>query len=166
MRFSASASLLVLLGTANGLPTELEARVPLNTPIDLVNGPSSSQSFKCGDKTYTGHEIYLAAQRGTNLYLVGETRGRNKYPHPYPSDDSKGNTLKFPNDCPADVNRYEFPLRNKSPYDGGRTNVNHGDERVVYYYEEGEISLDGNHRVYYCGIMTHKGAPSGGFVIC
>ncbi|KDN71933.1 putative guanyl-specific ribonuclease F1 [Colletotrichum sublineola] len=166
MRFSASATLLVLLGTVNGLPANIEARVPSNAPIDLFNRPDSSKSFKCGDKTYTGHEIYLAAQRGTNLYLAGETRGRNQYPHPFPNDDSKGNTLKFPKECPADDSRYEFPLMNGSPYDGGKNNVKQGDERVVYYYEDGETSADGNPQVYYCGIMTHKGAPSGGFLMC
>ncbi|KAJ0352268.1 hypothetical protein COL154_012598 [Colletotrichum chrysophilum] len=166
MRFSISASVLVLLGVASGLPIELEARVPSNAPINLHNGPDSSGSFKCGDKTYSGHEIYLAAQRGTNLHLVGETRGRNQYPHPFPNDDSKGVKLNFPKDCPADDSRYEFPLMNGSPYDGGKNNVKQGDERVVFYYEDGEISYDGNPQVYYCGIMTHKGAATGGFLMC
>lgn len=55
---------------------------------------------------------------------------------------------------------------NGSPYDGGKNNVKQGDERVVFYYEDGEISYEGNPRVYFCGIMTHKGAPSGGFLLC
>ncbi|KAI1667874.1 guanyl-specific ribonuclease f1 [Pyrenophora tritici-repentis] len=167
MKFSISASLFVLLGVAGALPTEIEARAPSNAPINLINGPDSSKSYKCGDNTYTYHEIYLAAQRGTNLHLVGETRGKHSYPHSFTNDDSKGNKLTFPKDCPAnDDSRYEFPLKNGSPYDGGKNNVKQGDERVVFYYEDGEISYDGNPQVYYCGIMTHKGAPSGGFLLC
>ncbi|KAJ0341581.1 hypothetical protein KNSL1_011064 [Colletotrichum chrysophilum] len=91
---------------------------------------------------------------------------RNQYPHPFPNDDSKGVKLNFPKDCPADDSRYEFPLMNGSPYDGGKNNVKQGDERVVFYYEDGEISYDGNPQVYYCGIMTHKGAATGGFLMC
>ncbi|KAE9569842.1 Guanyl-specific ribonuclease F1 [Colletotrichum fructicola] len=169
MRFSSSASLLVLLGVASGLPTEqseLEARVPSNAPIDLHNGPDSSSSFKCGDKTYSGHEIYLAAQHGTNLHLVDETVGRNGYPHSFPNNDSKGVKLNFPKDCPADDSRYEFPLKNGSPYNGGQNNVKQGDERVVFYFKDGDTSYDGNPQVYYCGIMTHKGAATGGFLMC
>jgi hypothetical protein len=92
MKFSISASLFVLLGVASALPTEIEARDPSNDPIDvsgsepprthsltipiqLINGPDSSKSYQCGDHTYTYDDIYIAAQRGTNLYLVGETRG-------------------------------------------------------------------------------------------
>ncbi|KAF7444315.1 guanyl-specific ribonuclease f1 [Pyrenophora tritici-repentis] len=92
---------------------------------------------------------------------------QHSYPHSFTNDDSKGNKLTFPKDCPAnDDSRYEFPLKNGSPYDGGKNNVKQGDERVVFYYEDGEISYDGNPQVYYCGIMTHKGAPSGGFLLC
>ena len=97
MKFSISASLFVLLGVASALPTEIEARTPSNAPINvsssepprtcpltfpiqLINGPDKSKSYKCGDKTYTYHEIYLAAQRGTNLHLVKETRGSKFYP--------------------------------------------------------------------------------------
>jgi hypothetical protein len=91
----------------------------------------------------------------------------NQYPHSFPNDDSKGVKLTFPKDCPAnDDSRYEFPLMNGSPYDGGKNNVKQGDERVVFYYEDGEISYDGNPQVYYCGIMTHKGAAPGGFLLC
>lgn len=90
----------------------------------------------------------------------------NQYPHPFPNDDYKGVKLNFPKDCPADDSRYEFPLMNGSPYDGGKNNVKQGDERVVFYYEDGEISYDGNPQVYYCGIMTHKGAATGGLLMC
>jgi hypothetical protein len=98
MKFSISASLYVLLGVASALPTEIEVRAPSNAPINvsssepqctclptipiqLINGPDSSKSYKCGDNTYSYHEIYLAAQRGTNLHLVGETRGSKFYPY-------------------------------------------------------------------------------------
>ncbi|KAF4908444.1 hypothetical protein CGCVW01_v012252 [Colletotrichum viniferum] len=100
MRFSISASVLVLLGVASGLPTELEARVPSNAPINLHDGP--------------------------DIWLI------------------QGVKLNFPKGCPADDSRYEFPLMNGSPYDGGKNNVKQGDERVVFYYEDGEISYDGN----------------------
>ncbi|KAI0568397.1 guanyl-specific ribonuclease f1 [Pyrenophora tritici-repentis] len=52
MKFSISASLFVLLGVAGALPTEIEARAPSNAPINLINGPDSSKSYKCGDNTY------------------------------------------------------------------------------------------------------------------
>jgi hypothetical protein len=90
----------------------------------------------------------------------------NKYPHPFDKDDSKGVKLTFPKECPADDSRYEYPLMNGSPYDGGKNNVKQGEERVVFYYEDGEISYDGNPQVYYCGIMTHTGAQPGGFLLC
>ncbi|KAK1982473.1 hypothetical protein LZ30DRAFT_688385 [Colletotrichum cereale] len=165
MRFSASACLFVLHGTASGLPNEIDARAPSDAPIDLYNRPDSSSSYRCGDNTYTGHEIYLAAQRGTNLYLAGERLGRNKYPHSFHNDDSKGNLLSFPTYCPADYSRFEFPLMKGSLYDGSKKDVRQGDERVVYYYEDGATSTDGHPLVYFCGILTHKGAPTGGFML-
>lgn len=181
----------------------------------LYNGPDHSDTFKCGNNRYTGKDIYLAAQRGTNLYLVGETRGSTflecfifsfyplltltssciqafistvpqasqsfaavshsmltptleyGYPHSFKSDDSLPRKLKFPKECPAnDDSRMSFPLKRRKPYDGGPNNLNTGEERVVFYYEDGEISNDGNPQVYYCGIMTHIGTSRGNFVQC
>ncbi|KAH7347995.1 hypothetical protein BKA66DRAFT_447540 [Pyrenochaeta sp. MPI-SDFR-AT-0127] len=114
------------------------SHAPFLGPIVFLLGVIQRNLFKCGDNTYTGHEIYLAAQRGTNLYHVSKTRGRKKYLRAFPNDDSKGNKLSFPKECPADDSRYEFPLMNGSPYDGGpydggKNNVKQGDERVVYY---------------------------------
>lgn len=94
------------------------------------------------------------------------TSTENKYPHSFENDDSKGNKLKFPNDCPADTNRQEFPLVSPPPYDGGKNNVKQGDERVVYYWTPGDIDYTDNPNVKYCGIMTHVGAPTGGFILC
>ena len=51
-------------------------------------------------------------------------------------------------------------------YDGGKSNTNTGQERVVYYWKSGDESYDGNPNVIYCGIMTHTGVPSGGFFLC
>lgn len=36
MKFSGFASLLILLGVATGLPTEIDARIPSNAPIDVI----------------------------------------------------------------------------------------------------------------------------------
>ena len=51
-------------------------------------------------------------------------------------------------------------------YDGGKNNVNQGDERVVYYWLPGDIDYEGNPNVQFCGLMTHVGAPAGGFLLC
>lgn len=51
-------------------------------------------------------------------------------------------------------------------YDGGKNNVKQGDERVVYYWKDGDIDYQGNPNVVYCGIMTHQGAAKGGFLLC
>ncbi|KAH8658168.1 hypothetical protein BX600DRAFT_439339 [Xylariales sp. PMI_506] len=169
MKFSCVNTLSLLLGIASALPAELDVRAggtPSNNPITFENGPATAASFVCGTHTYSGQDIYIAAQRGVALQEIKDTRGRNKYPHAFDKNDSKGNTLTFPAECPADKNRQEFPLMNGSPYDGGKNNVKQGDERVVYYYEEGEIDDNGNAKAYYCGIMTHVGAPTGGFIMC
>ncbi|KAL9055919.1 MAG: hypothetical protein Q9206_002939 [Seirophora lacunosa] len=84
------------------------------------------------------------------------------YPHPFNNYEN----LAFPDGCPADGNLSEFPLVSPPPYDGGKNNVKQGDERVVYHYVSGDESYDGNSNVQYCGIMTHVGAPSGGFILC
>ncbi|MCJ1344623.1 hypothetical protein MMC31_002826 [Peltigera leucophlebia] len=189
MKFSYAASVLLALGLAIAAPAQVERRAPSNAPINLEHGPDNDKTYHCGHKDYTGHDIYLSAQRGINLKIAGETRGRkslpdtfpllpsaiittqhslhtgNAYPHPFDNDDSKGNKLNFPSFCPADKSRYEFPLKNPV-YDGGKNNVNQGDERVVYYWAPGDIDYEGNPNVQYCGIMTHVGAPSGGFVLC
>ncbi|KAL9044562.1 MAG: hypothetical protein Q9214_002311 [Letrouitia sp. 1 TL-2023] len=86
------------------------------------------------------------------------------YPHPIDKDDSKGNKLNFPDYCPADTNRMEYPMKIPT-YDGSKTNTNYGQERVVYYWK-GDTSSDGNPNVLYCGMITHTGAPSGGFKLC
>ncbi|KAI1745288.1 hypothetical protein F4680DRAFT_401694 [Xylaria scruposa] len=167
MKFSATTAFVFALGVVHALPAEVESRgTPSNAPITLEHEPDQSKSFKCGTHTYTGHDIYIAAQRGVALQEIGETRGKHKYPHAFDNDDSKGHKLNFPSWCPADKNRQEFPLINNGPYDGGKNNVKQGDERVVYYYEDGEVDNDGHAMAYYCGIMTHVGAPSGGFLLC
>lgn len=88
-----------------------------------------------------------------------------KYPHSFQNDDSKGNKLSFPDYCPADTNRMEYPLLDP-PYNGGKNNVKTGQERVVYYYVPNDDAADGHPNVNYCGVMTHTGAPSGGFLLC
>lgn len=100
------------------------------------------------------------------LQEIKETRGKNKYPHSFDHDDSKGHKLQFPAYCLEDKDRMEFPLVLKGPYDGGRNNAKQGDERVVYFYEDGEVDNNGHAKATYCGIMTHVGAPTGGFRMC
>ncbi len=87
------------------------------------------------------------------------------HPHAFDNDNSKGNLLKFPAGCPADTNRQEFPLKNPV-YDGGKNNRSQGNERVVYYWKPGDLDSAGNPNAIYCGIMTHTGAPVGGFKLC
>ncbi|KAF6807443.1 hypothetical protein CSOJ01_08172 [Colletotrichum sojae] len=65
---------------------------------------------------------------------------------------------EFADGCPEDRNLSEYPLKKKTPYDGGRLNKNQDDERVIYYYEDGDTGYDGNPRVIYCGKVTHEGA--------
>lgn len=100
------------------------------------------------------------------LQEIGETRGKAKYPHSFDHDDSKGHKLNFPSYCPEDKDRMEFPLVKQGPYDGGKSNTKQGDERVVYFYEDGEVDNNGHAKATYCGIMTHVGAPKGGFLMC
>lgn len=151
--------------------------------------PRYRLTLTSGKHSYTGHEIYVSVQRGVNLQRSGETRGSNQfpsitsllpgnlltlktatensYPHKFDHDDSKGNKLTFPDYCPEnDENRQEFPLVSPPPYDGGKNNVKQGDERVVYYWKPGDIDYSDNPNVLYCGIMTHDGAPTGGFKMC
>lgn len=132
---------------------------------DQLEHPPSDGTHHCGNNDYDAHDICLSAQRGIQLKIAGKTRGKNSYPHSFENDDSKGNKLSFPSWCPADTSRYEFPLMNPV-YDGGKNNVKQGDERVVYYWVPGDIDYEGNPNVQYCGIMTHVGAPSGGFLLC
>ncbi|KAL8938350.1 MAG: hypothetical protein Q9211_003250 [Gyalolechia sp. 1 TL-2023] len=166
MKLSYASSLATILSLVTAAPSGLEIRIdPGNRPINLANGPDFDKTFECGTHSYTGKEIYLSAQRGINLQRAGETRGKHKYPHSFENDDSKGNKLQFPDDCPADTNRQEFPLMSP-PYDGGKNNVKQGDERVVYYWTPGDIDYTDNPNAKYCGIMTHVGAPPGGFILC
>ncbi|KAI1764643.1 Ribonuclease/ribotoxin [Hypoxylon sp. FL1150] len=167
MKFTITTAIFLLSSIANASRAGILTRAdPPNNLVHLQNGPALSASLTCGTKTYSGKDIYLAAQYGVNLAAIGETSGKAKYPHPFNNDDSKGNKLKFPADCPADKNRKEYPLANGKVYNGGKSNSNQGDERVVYYEEPGEIGSDGHPLVYYCGIMTHHGAPTGGFLLC
>ncbi|KAH6887509.1 hypothetical protein B0T10DRAFT_562726 [Thelonectria olida] len=166
MKFFTAATILLLSSIANAVPTELEIRAdPPNSPVHLKNGPAQSKSFKCGKKTYKGRDIYMAAQYGVNLASIGEVRGKGKYPHSIEHNDSKGHHLSFPADCPADKYRKEYPLKVGGVFNGGK-NSKPSQERVVYYEEPGEIGTDGHPLVYYCGIMTHEGAPTGGFKLC
>lgn len=162
MKLSYTTSLLLFLGVVNAVPARLTERAPSNAPINLEHGPDPTDSFQCGTATYTGHTIYISAQRGVNLKLVGETRGRYQYPHKFGNKES----LALPSHCPADDNLQEFPLM-APVYDGGKNNVKQGDERVLYYWVPGDIDFQGNPNAKYCGIMTHVGAPTtGGFLLC
>ncbi|KAK7936172.1 hypothetical protein PG985_001667 [Apiospora marii] len=156
MQLSLAQVFVAVLGVAHALPAELEVRgTPSNAPVTFDHLPDSSKSFQCGGKTYTGHDIYISAQRGVALQEIGETRGIDK-----------GHQLNFPSYCPEDTDRMEFPLFHNGPYDGGKNNQKQGDERVVYFYEPGEVDNNGHAKATYCGIMTHVGAASGGFVLC
>lgn len=94
------------------------------------------------------------------------TRGKAAYPHPFDHDDSKGNKLAFPDQCPeGNANRKEYPLATSGVYNGGKNNNNPSQERVVYFYDPNVNTADGHPKVLYCGIMTHTGAPSGGFIV-
>ncbi|KAI4229061.1 MAG: hypothetical protein LQ349_006445 [Xanthoria aureola] len=135
-------------------------------PARLTKSSIKTHEWFIGTHKYSGADIYTSVQRGVALQNVDETRGKNKYPHSFDNDDSKGNKLAFPDYCPADKKRMEFPLITPPPYDGGKNNVKQGDERVVYYYTPGDRTSDGNPNVEYCGIMTHVGATPGGFFLC
>jgi hypothetical protein len=91
-----------------------------------------------------------------------------KYPHKYPYNESKKVKLEFPKECPPKMgeNRQEFPLIHNGPYNGGPNNEKQGQERVVYYWDRTQVAYDGNPIVYYCGMITHTGAVTGGFLKC
>ncbi|KAL8635186.1 MAG: hypothetical protein Q9228_007300 [Teloschistes exilis] len=165
MKLSYFSVALILFGAAVAAPNKLEQRQVSNAPIHLIHGPNASDDIKCGGETYKGSQVFQSAQYGINLHLAGQTRGKAKYPHPFNNDDSKGNKLNFPSYCPADTNRMEYPLQ-KTTYDGGKSNTNTGQERVVYYWNGSDEGVDGHPSVQYCGVMTHTGAPTGGFLLC
>ena len=128
----------------------------------------SSVVLRCRTSARQGAVSWLppiSTLHGSKLLTQANTT-ENKYPHSFDNDDSKGNKLAFPDYCPEDKKRMEFPLITPPPYDGGKNNVKQGDERVVYYYTPGDQTYDGNPNVEYCGIMTHVGAPTGGFFLC
>ncbi|KAL9608846.1 MAG: hypothetical protein Q9167_006332 [Letrouitia subvulpina] len=154
----------LLLGAAVAAPNKLEQRGPSNAPINLDHALEEGEIKECGGNFYDEQQVYLSIQHAVNLQLVDETRGKPKYPHPIDKDDSKGNKLNFPDYCPADTNRMEYPMKVPT-YDGGKSNTNYGQERVVYYWK-GDTSYDGNPNVIYCGMITHTGAPVGGFKLC
>ncbi|KAL8702490.1 MAG: hypothetical protein Q9201_004330 [Fulgogasparrea decipioides] len=166
MKLSYSSLLAFLLISATvAAPNKLEQREPSNAPINLDHALEEGEIKECGGNFYDDHQVYLSIQHAVNLQKVGETRGKAQYPHSFDKDDSKGNKLNFPDYCPADTNRMEYPLKVPT-YDGGKSNTNTGEERVVYYWKQGDESYDGNPNVIYCGVMTHTGAPTGGFNLC
>ncbi|CBX97068.1 hypothetical protein IAQ61_007990 [Plenodomus lingam] len=117
------------------------------------------------------HPLYLCLYPPHSLLRLFLTPRPNlqegKYPHAINNDDSKGHRLVFLPNCPADLNRMEYPLKKGTPYDGGKNNKGQGDERVVYYYQKGKRGNGGHPKVTYCGLITHKGAKAkGGFVNC
>ncbi|KAA6406641.1 MAG: hypothetical protein FRX48_09573 [Lasallia pustulata] len=165
MKLLHASSLLLLLGVVSAVPSGLEVRDDRDkVPITLVDQPDQSASFRCGKHTYTGSDIYQAVQYAVALQSSGQTQGAHKYPQAFNNDDYKGNKLSFPNTCPADTNRQEYPLVSSPAYNGGKNNKNYRDERVVYYNKY-EDDGDGHAKVYYCGIMTHDGANTGGFLL-
>jgi hypothetical protein len=85
--------------------------------------------------------------------IANSILGKPGYPHKFWSNDSKGNTLVFPDECPEDrenkgENRQSFPLVNNGPYNGGKNNDKYGDQRVIYYWT-GETTYDGNPIVFF-----------------
>ncbi|KAI8943724.1 hypothetical protein NX059_001703 [Plenodomus lindquistii] len=175
MKFSVATSLVFLLGIAAALPANItdggddtdSFEILLSNPIEFLQAPSQSAKKPCGGHDYSGKDILLAAQKGVDLQLTGQTRGKAKYPHPINNNDSKGHKLVFLPNCPPDLNRMEYPLFKGRAYDGGKNNRKAGDERVVYYYQKGKRGSGGKPKVTYCGLITHKGAKkTGGFVNC
>ncbi|KAK8164434.1 hypothetical protein IWX90DRAFT_416208 [Phyllosticta citrichinensis] len=159
--------LVSVLGLVSAMPLVRLGRRhdPPATPIHLQFGLDPDGSYHCGDKIYSGHEIFLAAQYGINLLNADERRGKERYPQSF-DDGTESRGIKFPSYCPANSMRYEFPLASGLPYNGGPDDKNAGDERIVFFYRNGDVGFD-NHPVgSFCGIVTRKGAESDGFVLC
>lgn len=131
-----------------------------------------------GDKQYSAHDIYLAAQYGVLLAESDPPQFRGKKSKEYPNGrfphaftaNSNGQSLNFLPGCPdGDDSRHEYPLVANGPYNGGISNNNKwGNERVVYMHEPGEVDEVENHyKGTFCGVMTHSGASdSSSFVLC
>ncbi|USW54067.1 Putative ribonuclease/ribotoxin [Septoria linicola] len=141
---------------------------PSMTPID-VKDLAQDATMTCGGTTFTYDDIYKAVQWGTILEKENLGRGKKskefptgRFPHSYDSTQ-----FSFSGNCPANGNRQEYPLIKDGPYNGGiSNNVQWGDHRVVYY-DNGEEAADANPIVYFCGGITHEGAPSkADFVQC
>lgn len=94
----------------------------------------------------------------------------NQYPNgrfPHSFEINGAGPLAFPSHCPdKDSDRKEYPLVANGPYNGGLSNTNWGQARVVYMHEAGEVDFRGHDVATFCGVMTHDGAPQGSFVLC
>lgn len=171
-----------LLGATTALtipsqsPDTLSARAftPQNGDPEMVpvtvEDLASDATMTCGSTTFSYDDIYKAVQWGDLLQDAGLGRGKKskqypngRFPHTYDSTQ-----YTFNGDCPADANRQEYPLIADGPYNGGiSNNVQWGNHRVVYYREPGQIGTDGHDLVYFCGGVTHEGAPtSSDFLQC
>ncbi|OJJ81811.1 uncharacterized protein ASPGLDRAFT_83985 [Aspergillus glaucus CBS 516.65] len=171
MKFSMIA-FLSLAGSIVALPFHpLEARDdPSLAPITLVDGPSHSDNMTCKRDSYTasysGEDVYEAVQYAIALTQNGQARGKAKFPHSLHHNNSTGHSLNFPDSCPADKNRYEYPLEKGSYYNGGPRNQDIGDERVVFYHKDDEIDTQDHPKAYFCGLVTRGGKKTGGFRNC
>ncbi|ODM20269.1 hypothetical protein SI65_03322 [Aspergillus cristatus] len=170
MKFSIIA-FLSLAGSIVALPTApLEARDnPSLAPITLVDGPSHSDNVTCKRgsyaASYSGEDVYEAVQYAIALMQNGETRGKAKYPHSLHGNSTE-HPLNFPESCPADKSRYEYPLEKGSYYNGGPKNQTTGNERVVFYHKDDEIDTQNHPKAYFCGLITSGGKKNGEFRNC
>lgn len=151
-----TSSTNVLARRFNPLPDD-----PSMTPVDVRDlGPDATMT--CGSSTFNRKDIYLAVQWGTILEAENLGRGRKDPMHPngrFPHDYTE-TTFSFNNHCPADPNRLEYPLVKNGPYNGAiGSNTSWGKHRVIFY-GKGEEAPDGNPIVYFCGGVTHEGAPA------
>ncbi|KAJ5804124.1 uncharacterized protein N7518_000427 [Penicillium psychrosexuale] len=164
MKFTLASASILFLSLTSALPVEDFADIQ-----ELWDGPNASASIKCGKSTYTGHDIYLAAQHAVNLSFLSppEKRGEKPYPHKFDHNRSKKVDLHFPAHCSEhDDNRQEYPLVKNGPCNGSKNNKKYGKKRAVFYYNGKTEGVDGHPLVYFCGLLTHEGLKDGGFSQC
>lgn len=140
---------------------------PSNSPVSVIDLPQGTTST-CGDNTYNYDDIYNAISWGIKLSEKGIGRGKKsgtypvgRFPH-FVIDTG----FDYGDNCPEDKNRMEYPIVFDGPYNGGLRNDKYGPDRAVYYHEPGEVGNNGDPIGYYCGLITHTGAPQGMFNQC
>ncbi|KAF2138371.1 uncharacterized protein K452DRAFT_301313 [Aplosporella prunicola CBS 121167] len=157
---AAQASCVVIPAAPGGI-TSNAALVRRDDAIELV----PRLPVECGNGvSYDKKEIDRAFTKGKKMSKNGEqwSFGNNKFPKNYGSHDT--DVFKnLPKECKDAVNAgsklIEFPIKKPGPWTDG---TQPGYDRVLMLRTEG----NGQTRIDYCGVITHRGADGNFFKWC